>query len=204
MAWLTTRCSQTTQSNQSIIKPGKDASIPKNYRPISLLCHIYKQYERLILNRIILAVESHLINEQAGFRHGKSCNSQLLNITQHIDDGYQNRMIIGAAFVDLSAAYDTVNHRILIQKIFNTTRDNPLCRVIQNMMSSRRFYVELNNERSKWRKQNNGEPVLCNMYTNNQSIYSATRSFLYADDICVTAQYLSFTEVEETMEDALK
>ena len=36
-----------------ILKPGKDASIPKNYRPTSLLCHTYKLYEWLVLNRII-------------------------------------------------------------------------------------------------------------------------------------------------------
>ena len=133
----------------AILKSGKDASIPKSYRPISLLCHTYKLYEQLILNRITPTVESHLIKEQACFRPGKSCTSHLLNLTQHIEDGYQNRIITGAAFIDLSAAYDTVNHRILIQKIFNTTRDSPLCRVIQNMLSSRRFYVELNNELSR-------------------------------------------------------
>ena len=99
-----------------------------------------------------------LLFMQAGFRPGKSCISQLLNLTQHIEDGYQNRMITAAAFVDLSAAYDTVNHRILIPKIFNTTRDSPLCRVIQNMLSSRKLYVELNNQRSRWRKQHNGLP----------------------------------------------
>ena len=125
---------------------GKDASIPKSYRPISLLCHTYKRH---ILTRITPKVESHLIKEQVAFRPGKSCTSQLLNLTQHIEHGYQNRMITGAAFVYLSAAYDTVNHRILIQKIFNTTWDSPLCRVIQNMLSSRRFYVEINNERSR-------------------------------------------------------
>ena len=55
------------------LKLGKDALIPKNYRPISLLCHTYKLYEPLILNRITPTVESHLIKEQAGFRPGKSC-----------------------------------------------------------------------------------------------------------------------------------
>ena len=117
----------------AILKPGKDASIPKSYKPISLLCQTYKLYKRLILNRITPTVESRLIKEKACFRHDKSCTNQLLYLTQHIEDGYQNRMITGAAFVDLSAAYDTINHRILIHKIFNTIRDSPLCRVIQNM-----------------------------------------------------------------------
>ena len=52
----------------AILKPGKDSSIPKNYRLISLLCHTYKLYERMILNRISPAIEQHLIKEQAGFR----------------------------------------------------------------------------------------------------------------------------------------
>ena len=142
----------------AILKPGKDSAILKNYRPISLLCHTYKLYERLILNRVSPLLEQHLIKEQAGFRPRKSCTSQLLNLTQHIEDGYQRGMITGAAFVDLSAAYDTVNHMILIEKLYNTTQDSQLCRVFQNMLSNRILYVELNNERSRWRKQKNGLP----------------------------------------------
>ena len=129
----------------TILKP-EDSSIPKNNRPISLLCHTYKLYERMILNRIAPAIEQHLIMEQAGFRSGKSCTSQLPNLTQHIEDGYEEGMITGTAFVDLSAAYDTVNHRLLIPQLHNTTLDSQLCRVIQNLLSDRRFYVELNNE----------------------------------------------------------
>ena len=47
---------------------------------------------------------------------------QSLNLTQHIEDDYQRGMIIGTAFVDLSASYDTVNHRLLIQKIYSITQ----------------------------------------------------------------------------------
>ena len=129
---------------------------------LSYICTLFFKYlankipkvwrqSRIIV--ILKPVGSRLTNEQVGFRPGKSCTSQLLHLTQQIEDGYQNRMNIGAAFVDLSAAYDTVNHRIMVHKIFNTTRDGPLCRAIQNMLSSRRLYVELNNERSRWRKQ---------------------------------------------------
>ena len=110
-------------------------------------------------------------------------------------------MITGTAFVDLSAAYDTVNHRLLIQKLYNTTLDNQLCRVIQNL---------LHNERSRWRIHKNGlpqgsvlSPTLFNIYTNDQPILDGTRSFIYADDLCITAQYPTFQEVEQIIEEAL-
>ena len=77
----------------------------------------------MILNRIAPTIEQHLIKKQAGLRPGKSCTSQLLNHTQRIDDGYQESMKTGTTFVDLSAAYDTVNLRLLIQKLFNITQD---------------------------------------------------------------------------------
>ena len=59
----------------------------------------YKLYERMILNRIAHTIDQHLIKEQAGFKAGKSCTSQLLNLTQHIEDGYQECKITRTAFV---------------------------------------------------------------------------------------------------------
>ena len=46
-------------------------------------------------------------------------------------------------------------------------------------------------------------PILFNIYTNDQPIHDGTRNFIYADDLCVTAPYYSFTEVETTIGDAL-
>ena len=194
----------------AILKHSKDSVTPKHYRPISLLCHTYILYERLILNRIAPTIEEHLINEQDSFRPGKSCTSQLLNLTQHIEDGYQLGKITGTAFLDRSAAYDTVNHRPLIQKLYNTTQDSELCRVIQNLLSNRKFNVELTKERSRWIKQKNGlpqgsvlAPTLFNIYINGQPIHYGTRSFIYADDLSITAQYQSFKQVEKIIEEAL-
>ena len=157
----------------AILKPGKDSGIPNSNSPISLLCHTYKLFKRMILNRIAPTIEQPLIKEQADFRPGKSCTSQLLNLTQHIKDGYQESMITGTDFVDLSAAYDTVNHILLIQRLFNITQDSTLCRVIQNLLSNRRFYVELNNERSRWRLQKGvfSPQLFSNIYTNDQLVH---------------------------------
>ena len=159
----------------------------------------------MILNRVTPLLQNNLIIAR------ESCTSQLLNLTQYIEDGYQRGMITSASFVDLSAAHDTVNHRILIQKLYNITQDSQLCRVLQNMLFKRRLYVEVNNERCRWRLQKNGlpqrsvlSPILFNIYTNDQPLHDGTRRFIYADDLCVKAQHSSFTEVERTIGDALK
>ena len=73
----------------AILKPGKDSTLPKSYRPISLLCHTYKLFERMILNRLNPLIETMIIDQQAGFRPGKSTIGQLLNLTQHIENGYE-------------------------------------------------------------------------------------------------------------------
>ena len=46
-------------------------------------------------------------------------------------------------------------------------------------------------------------PTVFNIYTNDQPIHNGTRSFIYADDLCITAQYQSFKQVEKTIEEAL-
>lgn len=142
----------------ALLKPGKDPAYAKSFRPISLLCHQYKLFERLILNRLAPVAEPAIIPQQAGFRPGKSTTSQLLNLTQHIEDGFQKGLVTGAVFVDLSAAYDTVNHRLLLKKILENTKNLALTDLIGALLKDRRFYVVLNNKQSRWRRQWNGLP----------------------------------------------
>ena len=132
----------------ALLKPGRDAAIPKNYRPISLLCHTYKLSERLILNRVRPVVNKLLIPEQAGVCHSKSTTSQILNLTQFIEDGFEEMKVTGVVLVDLSAAYDTVNHRHL-HKILKLTKDTHLTEIIEGMLEIRYFYVELGSKKGR-------------------------------------------------------
>ena len=52
-------------------------------------------------------------------------------------------------------------------------------------------------------KRRDLSPILFNIYTNDQPLHDGTRSFIYSYDLCGTAQYCSFTEVERTIGDAL-
>lgn len=194
----------------ALLKPGKEPSNPKSYRPISLLCHLFKVMERMVLNRILPTVDENFIPEQAGFRPGRSCCGQILNLTQHIEDGFERKETTGVVFVDLTAAYDTVNHKRLVSKVYRVTKDFRLTNFVRCILESRKFYVTLKNQNSRWKFQKNGlpqgsvlAPLLFNVYTNDQPMDNECRKFIYADDTAVAAQGVSYEEVEGKLNRAL-
>ena len=73
-----------------LLKVGKPPGEVKSYRPVSLTSCVVKLMERLVAERINHIMESsqsfsHL---QAGFRRGRSCEDQVLRITQAIENGF--------------------------------------------------------------------------------------------------------------------
>ena len=120
-------------------------------------------------------------------------------------------MLTGAAFVDLSAAYNTVQHRLMIRKLMDMTGDIDLCQMIRGLLSNPRFFVQLNDKKSRWRSQKNGlpqgsvlAPLLFNIYTNDQPLPTDCSRFIYAaNDLCITTQQSDCQHVEQTLELAL-
>ena len=90
---------------------------------------------------------------------------QVLNLTQHTEDGFETGEITGIVVVDISAAYDTVNHHIMLEKVYNMTRDDRLMCMIRTLLENRRFFVELGGKRSRWRSQRNGLPHFSSTYS---------------------------------------
>ena len=74
-------------------------------------------------------IEDKLTPDQAGFRPGGSTCGQLLNLTQFIEDGYENKEITGSVFVDLTVVYDTVNRRLLLLKVAKFTRNSKILKL---------------------------------------------------------------------------
>lgn len=115
----------------------------------------------------------------------KATTGQLLNLPQHIEDDFEGKLITGAVFVDLCAAYDTVNHRTMKVKLQQTLQDSHLVQFIMTMMENRRFFVCLNGQKSletakEWSTTGSVlSPTLFNIYTNDQPITPKIRSFLY-------------------------
>lgn len=65
-----------------------------------------------------------MIQEQADFRSRKSYSGQILNMTQFIENSFEKKKRTGVDIIDLIAAYGTVSHRILLNEIYNLTKDN--------------------------------------------------------------------------------
>ena len=102
----------------SIFKKG-DKSILSNYSPISALPFFPKILERVIYNRryTYLAGNKILFNKQFGFKAGHSTGYALLDLIDQVSDSLNDKSYFVGIFIDLSKAFDTVDHKILLKKL---------------------------------------------------------------------------------------
>ena len=94
-------------------------AVISNYRPISLLSVFNKILEKLMYNRLITFLEKNqvLFNGQFGFRSNHSTLHAILLIADKIQKAIERNQYSCGIFLDLSKAFDTVNHTILIKKL---------------------------------------------------------------------------------------
>ena len=90
----------------------------ENYRPISLLATFSKILERLIFNKVFdfLVRYEILFKSQYGFRQGHSTLHATIDFVKSIEDAINGNEYAIGVFCDLSKAFDTINHQILIQQ----------------------------------------------------------------------------------------
>ena len=101
-----------------VLKNGKQ-TCTNNYRPISLLSVFNKILEKLMYKRLVSFLDTHniLFNNQFGFQSGHSTTQATLLITDKIQEAIERDEYSCGIFLDLSEAFDTVNHHILIQNL---------------------------------------------------------------------------------------
>ena len=101
-----------------IFKKG-DQHKTSNYRPISLLSHFDKIFEKIIYTRLITYLNKyHLLNDcQFGFRKNYSTTMAVSNIYDKLIKNIEQNLYSCCLFLDLSKAFDTVDHKILLTKM---------------------------------------------------------------------------------------
>ena len=102
-----------------IKKAGMDAEIPSNYRPISNLNNISKILERLFLARLQPQVLSspHFNSLQSAYRPHHSTETALLFSLNNIYQSADNSQPTLLVSLDLSAAFDTIDHSTLLSRL---------------------------------------------------------------------------------------
>ena len=109
-----------------IPKPGRDNSIVKNNRPISLIVILARIFCKVMVIKLLFYLMVTLPQVEAdtglkiwncGFQRNKSTEDILIHLTENIEYSFENGTVTELAFMDIQSAYDTVWHKGLIYKL---------------------------------------------------------------------------------------
>ena len=163
---------------------------PSNYRSVSLLPLFGKILERVVYDEVYRHVAPDLTHRQHGFILRRSCSTNLSVYLKHaweaISEGYQT----DAIYTVYSAAFQSVNHTLLIHKLKNSYHMNGLASDwFVSYLSDRRQRV-VNGKASDWKNATSGvpegsllAPLLFSMFINDLPNNIDSGCLFYADDV---------------------
>jgi hypothetical protein len=165
----------------SILKPGKEPTLPFSYRPISLLDTVGKLYEKILLSRFVRdIIERGLLrDEQFGLRPRHCTALQLARLVERVNRNFGERRLTGAVFQDVAKAYETVWIEGLFHKLTIFNLPSCLVKTLSSYLHHRTFQTSFKSAKSSRRTMRAGvaqggltSPVLFSLYVNDMPMPS--------------------------------
>ena len=201
----------------SLISPvykSEDKMLVTNYRPVAVLPCFSKILEKLMFIRLISFIEKHkiLYQDQYGFRKNHSTEMAIINLTTKITEAIENKKFTIGIFLDLSKAFDTVDHSILINKLEYYGIRGIALEWFKSYLSDRSQIVKFHEHRSNMETITCGVPqgsvlgpLLFLLYVNDIHRSSKILSFiLFADDTNIFNSHSDISTLTNTTNEELK
>ena len=144
----------TTTWKHTIVTPllkkaGLDESVPTNYRPVSNLPFLSKVLERIVHHQLTghLITKNLLPDFQSAYRNGHSTETAELKVFSDVVDGIEKGQFALLSLLDLTAAFDTVDHEILFRRMSLTFGITGISlRWFESYLHDRNQSVQLNDD----------------------------------------------------------
>ena len=183
-------------------KKGQISSF-ENWRPIALLPALSKVYERIIFNQIYEHFVTHSLfsDNQYGFRKKSSTEDAILDFQDRIKELLNNRETPFSVFLDLSKAFDTIDHSILLSKLAYYGFSQQAQALLKSYLTDRSQFVFMDGISSEVLPVRVGVPqgsilgpLLFIIYVNDAPNSSDKLKFiLFADDTSLISTFFTFT-----------
>uniref|UniRef100_A0A672G3Z8 Reverse transcriptase domain-containing protein n=1 Tax=Salarias fasciatus TaxID=181472 RepID=A0A672G3Z8_SALFA len=181
-----------------------------NYRPVALLSQFSKVLEKLFVIRLNKFIETYKIlsPSQYGFRANHSTATALMELTEEITNAMDNKQFLVSIFVDLQKAFDTLDHEILLQKLYKYGIRGVAHQWVASYLKDRSQFVEVNDTKSNFCNITCGVPqgsvlgpILFLLYVNDiVSASNVLKCILFADDTTLFYTGKNINEVLQTVE----
>ena len=164
-----------------------------NYRPVSLTCICSKLLEHVVVSQLRDHFDANniLADCQHGFRAQRSCETQLIGLTQELHQHLEDKKQVDMIVLDFSKAFDKVPHQRLMTKLWNYGIQGSTHAWIKSFLLGRSQRVVVDGETSDWVPVESGVPqgtvlgpVLFRAFINDLPKCVKSNVRLFADD-CV-------------------